>query len=641
MISSFVNKGWGGVPAAMFLGLGVMSGCASSNLRAGDTGQVASALAHRGGVEEGPRNQQGKALAFLELASSSGASVMAADLRDGHVLWNQPGSVISKIMVGRDVLVHLAPEREQGGKGRPMLLARELATGDVRWLAPLASGGEKLVGCDLGDALVCVARSGDELRGGEAVVWAIDLANGSTRWQRTLPFARVAGPAVSGNLVAVPNRSQFVTLLDGKNGEELAQVLSRETAAEFVRAERDGLYYGHTTDGAFSLSADSALGTRKSPGYLHATLPSFVRPVYGPDMYRPESFSYSAIDRNRILWRGETGKDGRSHFRDGLVTVLNYRFFFGFEAASGELRWAYSQPDNEAVSAADTGKSLVYVTVDGELGALDRASGKRTAKHRLPLPAGALVRGVTFDAEGFSGTDAVAESPPLADVLSTMLWDKDRRFPDLKVFVVDQLSHLPGPQATSELLRVLSGADKLPPAAVQRASEALTTRKDAESADLLVAALSERADVIDGKKRPPLLVLAKAVAAAGAVKAIPALVAHLRRPETEPAEVVQIARAAVTLGAREAVPALEDYVALYRADPEGERFPAPLQAASEAILALGGPSGAEFLRFVAAEPKTDDALRSHVLRALSSEGAAKPTPTAGTLQSERTSAGSP
>ena len=47
----------------------------------------------------------------------------------------------------------------------------------------------------------------------------------------------------------------------------------------------------------------TASGSRKSGGYVQAKLPAFVRPVYWFDLYRPEQGDYSALDRNRILWR--------------------------------------------------------------------------------------------------------------------------------------------------------------------------------------------------------------------------------------------------------------------------------------------------------------------------------------------------
>src|SRR5262249_29129323 len=164
------------------------------------------------------------------------------------------------------------------------------------------------------------------------------------------------------------------------SGEPLAQVLSNEEAATFVRALPEGIFFG--SRGVFRLSPGTAAGWRKSGGYVQAKLPEFVRPVYWFDLYRPEQQDYSALDRNRIPWRMTPA--GEARFRDDMAFVHNYRFFFGFDARSGELRWAYNHPDTEAVSSADVGGALVFVTADGELGALDTHTGRRVFQAKRP-----------------------------------------------------------------------------------------------------------------------------------------------------------------------------------------------------------------------------------------------------------------
>ena len=47
----------------------------------------------------------------------------------------------------------------------------------------------------------------------------------------------------------------------------------------------------------------------------------------------------------------------------------------GFEAASGSLRWAYAHPRVDLVGSDDAGASILFASVDGELGALDAKSG--------------------------------------------------------------------------------------------------------------------------------------------------------------------------------------------------------------------------------------------------------------------------
>lgn len=418
----------------------------------------------------------------------------------------------------------------------------------------------------------------------------------------------VGAPAARGGLVAVPVQSQYVTLLDGKSGDQLAQVLSSEEAATFVRALPEGLFFG--SHGVFRLSPATAAGSRKSDGYGHATLPPFVRPVYWFDLYRPEQGDYSALDRNRILWR--MTPDGAARFRDDLTFVHNYRFFFGFDARTGALRWAYNHPVSEAVASADVGDAIAFVTADGDVGALDTRTGRRLYAARLP---GEVVRGATFDAEGWTPAGKATTTPSLSETLSTIVWDPDRRFWDVKMFAIEELARQPGREVTDQLLKITE-QEGLPPAVYQKAGEALVARKDATSGDLLAHALEAHADYADGRTAPAVEILARAAGAMKATAAVPALIAHLRRPETSPAAATQIARALAAIGGTDALPALRDFVTMYRADPIYDGDPAPLVAASEAMLTLGGPAERELLLYLAEEPRTVEPLRVHLRRAL-------------------------
>jgi hypothetical protein len=443
-------------------------------------------------------------------------------------------------------------------------------------------------------------------------VVALDPRTKAVRWQHELPTARVAGPAVRGGLLAVPVDSQYVILLDAATGTELAQVLSTAEAATFVRALPEGMFYG--SRGVFLLSAATARGSRQSPGYLLAQLPAFVRPFYWYDLYRPEQAQYSAIDRNHILWRVAVEGE-RARFRDDTVVVHDYRFLFGFDATTGALRWAYSHP-SDAVASTDTGSVIAFVSAEGDIGAIDRVSGARRYLARLP---GEVVRAATFDAEGFAPKPAGAApaAPDLVATLGAIVADPDRRFPDLKLFAIAEIGRQPGREATGKLLDIL-GERGLTPLAVQKTSEALAARKDAQSADLLAAALRLHADYAEGRTSPPVEFLAHAVAALGASgrSAAPELVAQLRLPETPTPAAAQIARALVATGADEAVPALRDFLTMYRADPAHDADPSALIAVAEALIKLGGPADRRLLLFVAEEPHTVAPLRAHLVKAL-------------------------
>ena len=587
--------------AALALGLGA---CATSPFqRAGNADDVAGAVAR-----SQPPAATGRSLAFLVLAGAGGARLAEYDLAASRVVWTQPADVTTRVEVGGSVLVHGSKGTTPNGE----LVARDLATGAALWQHPLPSS-EHLYGYALdGDALFVVTRSTTTPNRPTGVLAAYDARTGVLRWQTVLPSARVAGPAVRGGVIAVPLESQYVLLYDGATGLQLGQVLSTEEAATFVRALPEGLFYG--SRGLFLLGRDTARGSRHATGYLAAQLPAFVRPTYDYDRYRPEQNEYSALDRNRVLWR-VTVADGRPLFRDGLAFVHDYRFFFAFDAKSAALRWAYVSPE-DAVASTDTGRSILFVSATGEIAALDPITGARTYQAGLP---GEVVRGATFEAEGFAPpvTAAASAPPDLLASLTAIIADPDQRFPALKLFAIEELGRQPGRNVTAKLLEILE-TEKTSPLAIQKAGEMLVARRDAGALDLFTAALRAHADYSAKRRAPPVEVLARAIGALGplARAVAPDLDAHLRLPETSPAAATEIAKALVQIGAGESVPALRDFLTMYRADPVFERDPTALVAAAEALLKLGGSADRELLLFLAEEPHTAAGLRAHVTRAL-------------------------
>ena len=603
-----------GAPRRMRRALGAMlalagaacglAACATSPFqRAGNADDVAGAVAR-----SHPPAASGRSLAFLVLAGAGGPRLAAYDLAASRLVWTQSAEVTTRAEVGGTVLVHGSKGTTPNGE----LVARDLTTGAALWQHPFPSS-EHLYGYALdGDALFVVTRSTTTPNKPTGVLAAYDARTGVLRWQTLLPSARVAGPAVRGGVVAVPLESQYVLLYDGATGLALGQVLSTEEAATFARALPEGLFYG--SRGIFLLGRDTARGSRHAGGYLSAHLPAFVRPTYDTDRYRPEQNEYSALDRNRVLWR-VTVADGRPQFRDGLAFVHDYRFFFAFDATTAALRWAYVSPE-DAVASTDTGRSILFASANGEIAALDPITGARIYQAGLP---GEVVRGATFDAEGFAPpVSAAASTPPdLLGSLTTIIADPDQRFPALKLFAIEELGRQPGREVTAKLLQILE-TEKTSPLAIQKAGEMLVARRDAGALDLLTAALQAHADYSAKRPAPPVEILARAIGALGplARAVAPELDAHLRLPETSPAAAAEIAKALVQIGAGESVPALRDFLTMYRADPGYERDPTALVAAAEALLKLGGATDRELLLFLAEEPHTAAGLRAHLSRAL-------------------------
>ncbi len=581
-----------------------LAACATSPFqRAGNADDVAGAVAR-----SHPPAASGRNLAFLVLAGAGGPRLAEYDLAASHLVWTQPADVTTRAEVGGSVLVHGSKGTTPNGE----LVARDLATGAALWQHPFPSS-EHLYGYALdGDALFVVTRSTTTPSRPVGVLAAYDARTGVLRWQALLPSARVAGPAVRGGVVAVPLESQYVLLYDGVTGLALGQVLSTEEAATFVRALPEGLFYG--SRGIFLLGRDTARGSRHATGYLAAQLPAFVRPTYDLDRYRPEQNEYSALDRNRVLWR-VTVADGRPLFRDGLAFVHDYRFFFAFDAKTAALRWAYVSPE-DAVASTDTGRSILFASANGEIAALDPITGARIYQAGLP---GEVVRGATFDAEGFAPpVTASASTPPdLLASLTAIIADPDQRFPALKLFAIEELGRQPGREVTAKLLQILQ-TEKTSALAIQKAGEMLVGRRDAGALDLFTAALRAHADYSAKLPPPPVEILARAIGALGplARAVAPDLDAHLRLPETSPAAAAEIAKALVQIGAGESVVALRDFLTMYRADPGYDRDPTALVAAAEALLKLGGSTDRELLLFLAEEPHTAAGLRAHISRAL-------------------------
>lgn len=592
---------------ALVAAAAAQAGCAGKTAssafpRAGETSDVSAALA-RMAPSRGVQNGSGRPRVYLVASRTGGSEVVGADLATGNALWNQRDELGARIAVARAAVVYARPDGT--------LVARDPESGSLLWERRLSSGRRRLGYAADGDALYDATAAAGDPR--QVSLVRYDAARGGVVWSRDLE-GEAGGPAARGGVVALPRRSQYVTLIDGDTGRVLADILSREEAATFVRSRPEGLFFG--SRGVFLASAETARGARKSGGYAQATLPAFVRPQYDRDLYRIEQADYSAIDRNRILWRMEV--DGpRARFADGLVVAHSFRFFFGLDVSNGKLRWVYSHPRADAVASERAGGHVLFLASDGELGAVDARTGQRVWRARIPVEG--IVRGATFDADGFEPAANVGGAPEsLASRLAGVLWDPDRRFMEVKLYAINELARLEGKDVTVQLLRALEASD-LPPPVVQRATDALVDRRDPASIELYAAALKVHADYAEDRRPPRLDVLARAVSVSKAQALLPALVEHLRLPDTDPAAVRDIADAALAIGGAEAVPAFVDYLLQYRADPGMLRSPAPVIAAAEVLLKLGGASEKATLLFVAEDPRSIEPLRLFVRRSLQGE----------------------
>ena len=157
---------------------------------------------------------------------------------------------------------------------------------------------------------------------------------------------------------------------------------------------------------------------------------------------------------------------------------------------------------------------------------------------------------------------------------------------------------------------------------LRKAMNALVAhRRDKAMLDLYIQALKVHPDYVEGRQPKRLEFFARAVAELKATEAVPALVDHLRLPDTDPDAVREIAEAVIALDARGSIDAFKDFLMQYRADPAFAHAALPLTAACDVLLKLGGPAERALLLYVAEEPQTVEPVRAHLQRALTSEAA--------------------
>ena len=589
-----------------------LAGCAvqvapqSSSYHGGDPALLRRALDRAGAGTAGPVNASGHAMAFVVMVKPGNAKLELAafDLESSTLRWSQPVDLEGRVAVARQVVVH---GTHAGG-----LVAHDVTTGAVKWQRAPESGMVRLGYAAGGDLVAEVwQRKGGSGADKSATVIGYDAASGGRRFSQEVE-GPAGGPVVFRNMVAVPRQSQWVSLLDGGNGDVLAEILSRKEAATFVRALPEGLFFGST--GIFMATPATALADKAGPAYLEAKVPAFVRPLYNPDLYRRGDSTYSAVDRNRLLWRVAPAGDA-AKFSDGAVIVHNFRFFFALDATSGELRWAFNQPRTDAISSDHTGRAVVFVTTEGHIKALDASSGRPSYEASLPGAGALQVTGATFDADGFAPQKG-APAEPMAKVLSSMIFDPDKRFSDVRMFALEQLTKLAGPDVTRELLHALDAGDVIPSPVLKKAMDVLVARQDRQLLSVYMDALRVHPDYAEDHQPKRLEFYARAVAALKAKEAVPLLVEYLRLPETDLEAVSEIAEAVLVLEAKQSIEPFGDFLLQYRADPAFREHPTSLVAASNVLMKLGGAKEKSLLHFIAEEPLTIEPLAEHLRRAL-------------------------
>lgn len=552
-----------------------------------------------------PLNATGKPLAFL-VVSGKPQSIIAYDLAAKQPLWTTEATVGSRIVVGGDFIAHKGAGSE--------VVARNLTTGAELWRAPVT--GEFLGAAADRQRVYYTVKSGPS-------TWslvALDGASGSELW-RSDAEGRLGAPAARGGLVFSPFLKQWLAIIDARTGQQLTRIRGLEEEISFIRTTGEGVYFG-SKSGVFLLDERAASGTPSESTYGRAKLPEeFVRQHYYWDAFDPIQTGYSAYDRNRILWRAGAG-DGGLGFRDQQVVVHTYRFFFGFDATSGQLEWAYNHPRQDVVASAHVGDVIGFVSTGGSIGALDPASGKRV--YAASAEVGGRLVGATFDAEGWAPAEVVAdEAGGTVEALASIARDRDARFNDVKRFAITALATLPGGEVTRDLIALIQN-ERTSQKLYEKTVEVLVARRDPGGLPHLVEALSVDYDFIEDTRPRAVGVMAQAIAAmdpaaldqAARATALEALLTHLHTPETPASDLAHVIRALGVVGGGAEQAPLSTFLLAYRADPAFASQTDALAAAVDVLLGQGGAAERELVAFVAGDARTQASVAEYATTAL-------------------------
>jgi len=568
----------------------------SAHSRDNDVNDIRHAMAMAQYAPSGPRS-----MGYL-VTTGPDKQLVGIDLADGKIRWQEKVDVRSRVVAGRTLIVHRQGEHD--------LVGRDPATGRVLLTIHLEPS-DKYVGVTLDDERVyyVVQSTGGAQRTSSVI--AVDR-NGTQLWRMPVTGS-IGAPAVRGGVVAVPYSYQNVALIDAKTGKELARVRATDEQITFVRSLPEGLFYGGSS-GIYLLDEKSANGSKAGSSYASVQLGSDqIRTFYYWDGYQLDQANYGAFDRNRLLWRGEP-RAGSVGFHDDLAILHSYRYFFAFDAKAAKLRWAFAYPRVDVVAADDVGPSVVFASADGDVGAIDTATGAVKLRYKTGL----RLAGATFDADGFAGgaADAKLESADLLKTLEQIVWDPDARFTAVKVFAVAAIGEIPGTDATAALLKIVLKESGVLPQVQKRADEILVARKDTGAAPLYLNALKLHYDYLADRHPHGIDTLARACALLDAKDAAPELAAHLLDPATPQGALKELSAALAGLGGKDAVRALRELLLTYRADPMFLSEPSALTIAAEGLLKQGSSDDKRVVTFVADEKRTIPPLARYLKTAL-------------------------
>jgi outer membrane protein assembly factor BamB len=572
-----------------------------------DRSALVAALAQRKlPAQPAPMNSAQKPRMFVEVAGTP-KLIVAYDLAAGSVMWSVAADAKSRVQVGGDFVAEL-----EGNQ----LVARDQQRGTVRW--KIDAPGPFVGAAADRDHVYATWRQGTDQKASWRLA-AYDGATGAMMWKQDSE-GQLGAPLAQGGLVYSPFLTQWLSILDGTTGRQLARIRNSEDQISVVRVTSTDAFYG-SKQGVYRLDARSANGTRAGGTFAKVTLPTQLdRAAYGRDVYDPVQLAYTASDRARVLYAEGPSDAGPLKFANDLYAIHYFRYVIGF-TVTGELAWAYSHPRVELVASEHTGAAILAVSGNGQLVALEPKTGGVMLDKAIGVTG--TVLGATFDADGWAPPMPQTEAVETAQALVSIARDRDARFDKVKELAVSALVKQSGPEVTSELLALLADS-RVSQRIKDQVTEVLTARRDPASLHVLVAQLAVHDDYLAKTEALTLGSIAKSISGLGGVKldpkeaaaALAALRSHLDAPTTQTPDLVIVINAMAAIGEGAERVALASHMLLYHADDDLGGDTAWAKTITAALYAHGGPGEREMLRQVGNDPRTKAPLAAAIKDAL-------------------------
>jgi hypothetical protein len=539
--------------------------------------------------------------------------------------WDQQGKLLWQQAVAARSVPLIAGHRVVLAEAHGIVV-RDLQTGASR--AVLEDEAD-LVGADgIGDELAIALRERAEGSADVQSGLVAFIAGDDVRWRRRLSLP-VGTPALVAGRVLIPWATQRLSILDARGGDELARFQAPKAVLGHALVRDGRVYIGQHQFwplGDRVFEAGSKDGPAPAAIPLRRSLPA--QPPLMMDGYARALEPNSAVHHLRVDWE----LNAQGTLGDALFLRF-YRLLFAFDAGADHLR-AVHVLARDIVGAAVVSAGIVVADAGGELRLFGHDGTERpliTLGQALQVVALAnpeqWARGSgqpAAAAQPSSPSSASSASSPsspgarLAGQLARAATLEDDRLLEGRTYAAQRLAAIGDPTVTRQLVELCSKRGQPDP--VRRAAcEGLARRPDGGAA--VLAALELGVD-----EAPPLSALVNASVRMQLRRAGPLLLQYAADVRTGATDLPQVISALAALEHKPAAPALERFLRMHHAEPEGSEWTAALTASSDALGTLQAQRARATLERIAGDGFTQPALRASAQRSLATLKAGPPKP---------------